>query len=336
VGCGTVFEVDSTGKESVVYSFTGVGDGIAPVGGLIDVGGKLYGTTSEGGAGSGCAMGCGTVFTMNPDGTSEKIIYNFEGGSDGATPVAGLVDVSGTFYGTTENGGITTALCSQGCGTIFSIDSSGDENVIYKFAGGKDGAFPVSRLIALNGTLYGTTQYGGATTAFCATGCGTLFRMSTSGTKKVLYSFKYSNASGDGAFPAAGPTAMSSQLYGTTMGGGKLGDGTVFKVNPSSGSERVLHSFDCCASSTDGEYPFGHLTRLGGALYGTTRNGGTGNKGIIFRITPVGEESVLYDFAGKPDGANPLAGLYLSGGTLYGTTSSGGARGEGSVFSFEP
>jgi uncharacterized repeat protein (TIGR03803 family) len=332
LGCGTVFGVNAAGKEHVVYHFIGGNDGAGPAGGLINVSGALYGTTSSGGAGSACSGGCGTVFKLSTDGKSENIIYSFEGGTDGAGPVAGLVSFNGSLYGTTLYGGVTTPLCSAGCGTVFTVSARGAESVVYAFKGGTDGAQPVARLIAIDGALYGTTQYGGSSTALCATGCGTLFRIVASGAKKTVYSFKYTNTSGDGAYPVAGPTAVGSELYGTTMGGGKMGDGTVFKVNPSSGAESVLHSFSCCVSSTDGEYPLAHLTQVSGTLYGTTRNGGTANKGVVFKITTAGSESVLHDFAGKPDGAQPQASLLSHSGTLYGTTTAGGSRGEGSVF----
>jgi uncharacterized repeat protein (TIGR03803 family) len=332
VGCGTVFEVSAAGKERVVYRFTGGNDGAAPAGGLIDVNGVLFGTTTSGGTGAACSGGCGTIFELSTDGKSENVIYSFQGGTDGAGPVAGLVSFNGSLYGTTASGGQTTALCSTGCGTIFSVRTKGPESVVYAFKGGTDGAQPIARLIALDGALYGTTQYGGKTTALCATGCGTLFRFDAGGAKKILYSFKYTNTFGDGAYPVAGPTAVGAELYGTTMGGGKMGDGTVFKVNPSSGAETVLHSFSCCTTSTDGQYPFAHLTRVSNALYGITRDGGTTNKGVVFKISVSGSESILHDFSRKPDGAQPQASLLFHGGVLYGTTTAGGSRGEGSVF----
>ncbi len=305
-----------------------------PVDGLIESGGSLFGTTSAGG-GSECAGGCGTVFKLSTNG-AERVLYIFGGGKDGANPLAGLVALGGAFYGTTQFGGVSTRLCSAGCGTVFKVSSSGGESVIYRFKGAGDGAEPMDRLIALDGTLYGTTQYGGATTSFCATGCGTVFKLSTSGMKKNLHNFKYGSASRDGAYPAAGVTAMAGEIYGTTVGGGAMGDGTVFKLNESSGAESVLHSFDCCASSTDGEYPFARLIRANGMLYGTTRNGGTGGKGTVFKITASGSESLLHDFTGKPDGAQPMASLLLSGTALYGTTAGGGSTSEGTVYELTP
>jgi uncharacterized repeat protein (TIGR03803 family) len=330
LGCGTVFSVTATGTEAVAYRFKGGADGDGPVAGLLWFDGAFYGTT--GGGGSGCSGGCGTVFRLDPTGKSENVLYAFKGATDGADPVAGLVAMNGTLYGTTEYGGKLTRLCPQGCGTIFSVSSSGAEKVIYRFKGGADGALPASRLAAIDGALYGTTQYGGSTTALCSTGCGTLFKTTPSGTKNTVYSFKYTPSSGDAAFPAAGVVAMGGDLFGTTVGGGTLGDGTVFAVSESSGAERVVHSFACCVSGSDGQYPYDRLTVSQGVLYGTTRQGGASNVGAIFSVTASGAERVLYSFMGKPDGALPVASLTLFNGVLYGTAASGGASSEGSIF----
>lgn len=336
IGCGTIFTVSAAGVEHVLYRFTGGADGAFPTGELIASGGAVFGTTSAGGAGGNCSGGCGTVFTLHTDGGSERVLYSFVGGNDGADPLAGLTEFNGKFYGTTQFGGARARLCSARCGTVFTVSPTGKERVVYRFNGGKDGARPVARLIAVNGIFYGTTQYGGAQTSLCATGCGTLFRLSATGAKKILHSFKYTPASNDGAYPAAGPTAVNGELYGTTVGGGKVGDGTVFRVNSSTGAESVLHSFNCCVSSSDGAYPFSHLTRVNGIFYGTTSNGGTSGKGTVFAITASGSESVLHNFAGKPDGAQPVAGLLLGGDALYGTTTAGGTTSEGTVFELTP
>jgi len=335
-GCGTVFAVSESGTERILYRFKGGADGALPLGGLIAVGTELYGTTSAGGSGSACYGGCGTVFELGTDGSAEKVLYAFSGGKDGALPAAGLVSLGGSFYGTTEYGGQTTALCPSGCGTIFKIGASGTESVVHAFKGGSDGAGPVARPIAVDATLYGTTQYGGRTTAYCGTGCGTLFRATASGAMKTLHSFSFGSNSGDGAYPAAAPAAMNGELYGTTLGGGSSGDGAVYEVDPNSGAESVLHSFVCCQTSTDGAYPYSHLEHIGGLLYGTTHSGGTTNHGTIFSITSAGTENVLYDFRGKPDGAYPESGMTLHDGALYGTTTGGGSQSEGTIFSLTP
>lgn len=336
LGCGTVFRVSTSGEESVIYRFKGGSDGADPVAGLTVVNGALIGTTSGGGTGSACGGGCGTVFKVSTDGRSEEVLHSFSGGTDGADPVAGLVALGGTLYGTTQFGGTVTPLCSSGCGTVFTVSASGAESVIYRFNAGKDGANPVAGLLALDGKLYGTTQYGGAPTSFCETGCGTIFRMSTAGSKMTLHDFKYARGLNDGAFPAAALIAMGGDLYGTTIGGGKYGDGTIFEANASSGAETILHYFNCCRTIKDGMYPVAPLTPVKGVLYGTTRNGGTSDRGTVFVVTTSGAESILHEFTGKPDGATPQAGLKFIGGALYGTTTDGGSQSEGTVFKLAP
>jgi uncharacterized repeat protein (TIGR03803 family) len=335
-GCGIVFEVSPSGREQVLYRFKGGADGASPVASLIVVKGTLYGTTSAGGTGRACLGGCGTVFSLGTSGKSERVVYSFRGGADGINPVASLTALNGSLYGTTQYGGAHTRLCSSGCGTVFRLSAPGAESVVYRFKGGRDGSQPIADLLALNGALYGTTQYGGVGTAFCETGCGTIFRLSTSGVEKTLYAFEYGPKLGDGAFPSAGLTALDNQLYGTTLGGGQASEGTVFKADPSSGAERVLHSFYRSSSEMDGEFPLAGLVAANGLLYGTTRNGGTSGLGTVFEISPPGAESVLYNFTGKPNGAGPQAGLIFAGGTLFGTTTYGGMRSLGTVFQLTP
>jgi uncharacterized repeat protein (TIGR03803 family) len=154
-GCGTVFAITPSGAETVLYTFGGGTDGRYPVAGLINVKGKLYGTTFLGGANCGTRGGCGTVFAVTPSG-AEAVLHSFAGGSDGANPHAGLINVKGTLYGTTSSGG------GNGDGTVFAIPSFGSETVLHSFAGDSDGANPQAGLINVNGTLYGTTELGGA------------------------------------------------------------------------------------------------------------------------------------------------------------------------------
>jgi uncharacterized repeat protein (TIGR03803 family) len=335
LGCGTVFKITASGKERVIYRFEGNADGASPVAGLVAIGGKLYGTTSAGGAASACGGGCGTVFVVSTNGKSEKVLHAFTGAPDGAEPVAGLARTSGEFYGTTQFGGNVTELCVLGCGTVFKIDASGAESPIHRFKGGADGTYPTGGLLELNGDLYGTTEYGGATTRFCATGCGTIFRMGDSGAKKTLHAFTYGRAS-DGANPQASLIAMNGKLYGTTTGGGKYGNGAVFAASASSGTDKLLYSFQCCQVVKYGSFPLAALTMVKGKLYGTTRNGGKSNNGTVFVVTTAGVETMLYQFTGKPDGESPQAGLTLAGGTLYGTTADGGSASLGTVFKIAP
>lgn len=334
LGCGTVFRITSGGTETVIYRFKGGADGANPTAGLVAMNGSFFGTTTAGGGANACSGGCGTVFKLAANGKTEKILHSFSGSADGAQPVAPLVLLSGTFYGTTTFGGTVTHLCTAGCGTVFEIAPSGNESVAYRFKGGSDGEYPASGLLELHGALYGTTQYGGAVTRFCATGCGTIFKIA-GGVKKTLHAFKY-GAAADGAYPAASVVGIGTELYGTTAGGGKHGDGAVFAASSTSGNEKLLHSFECCQTVKDGSYPLAALTVVRGTLYGTTSEGGGGNNGTVFVVTTSGAESLLYQFAGQPDGQSPQAALFLSGDLLYGTTAGGGSASLGSVFTVAP
>ena len=165
IGCGTVFKVTPKGTETVLHNFTGGADGATPFAGLVlDWQGNLYGTTEFGGA-----SGFGTVFKVTAKGT-ETVLHSFTGvNGDGIYPIGGLVlDLQGNLYGTTETGG------AFGYGTVFKIAPNGTETVLYSFnlANG-DGAYPAAArlLFDLQGNLYGTTEYGGAS------GSGTVFKV---------------------------------------------------------------------------------------------------------------------------------------------------------------
>jgi uncharacterized repeat protein (TIGR03803 family) len=261
-GCGTVFELSPTTSgdwtQTIVYAFQGTvlghpaADGEAPVSGLIfDTAGNLYGTTSEGGE-----YGYGTVFELLPKtggGWSQKLLHVFnKSNTDGNGPGASLVfDNSGNLYGTTQYGG--TGLCTDysgdevlGCGIIFELSTARGggwtEKVVYSFQfNGTDGWFPTTSLIFDNGSLYGTTQFGGA--GICAYegndfGCGTVFKVSykpgAGWTETVLYGFM--PVTTDGQNPNSGVVLDAhGNLYGTTIMGGNNGvtpGGTVFKITP--------------------------------------------------------------------------------------------------------
>ncbi len=340
-----VTRIDST-KYRVLYSFGGSSDGAHPQGGLIDVGGTLYGTTNGGGSSScfGSNDGCGTVFSVTTSGT-EKVLHTFGVGKDGFNPLAGLINAGGILYGTTSDGG-TYGVCDivgkgggyTPCGTVFSITTSGTEKVLHSFGGTHDGLDPVASLIEVHGKLYGTTAYGGHKVC-----CGTVFSITPGGTEKVLYRFSETKS---GYVPSAALIEVGGALYGTTLDGGahSHSKGTVFTITPN-GPERVLYSF----GGTRGAYPSSALADVGGTLYGTTESGGSykskcdhyGNCGTIFSVTPSGKEKVLYSFRNGAHGANPDAGLIDVNGTLYGTTPTGGAYsksliGCGTVFSITP
>jgi uncharacterized repeat protein (TIGR03803 family) len=317
---GMVFELTSTGTETVLYSFKGKPDGAHPYAGLVqDSAGNLYGTTSAGGTSN-----LGTVFKLAT--TQETVLHSFTGPpDDGASPYAGLVgDSDGNFYGTTSAGGASNS------GVVFKVTSTGAETVLYSFTGGADGGFPYGGLLRNSaGNLYGTTSAGGITSGNCyPNGCGVVFEVNTAGEETVLYSF---NGSPDGAYPYAGLIGdPDDNLYGTTYNGGTggctNGCGAVFELNPAR-EETVLHSF--AGYPTDGAFPYAGLVRDStGNLYGTAAYGGGSDSGVVFELGTTGTETVLYSFPETTDGAVPLAGLVLnSADNLYGTTYGGGVTG---------
>ena len=210
-GIGTVFKLDAAGNYQVLHSFTGdfSGPGGAyPSGGLIrDAAGNLYGTTSQGGT-----YGRGTVFKLDAAG-AETVLYSFAGKffgpDDGENPYGLIRDAAGNFYGTTFYGGASNN------GTVFKLDASGKETVLYSF-NGSDGAHPSAGLFRdAAGNFYGATSDGGVSD------WGVIFRLNVeSGVSTVLHSF---TGNSDGGAPyGALITDNAGNLYGTTGFGGDL------------------------------------------------------------------------------------------------------------------
>lgn len=280
----------------------------------------------------------------------ETLLYNFcakRGCPDGAGPAARLVlDQRGNLYGTTTSGGNPKTCNGYGCGVVFRLTPAGKES-IYSFCSQPrcaDGAEPAAGVVFdRNGNLYGTTYAGGAY------GFGTVFRINTEGKETVLYSFCAEHECLDGEGPSAGVVLDGEgNIYGTTSAGGAFLDGTVFKLTPE-GKETILHSFcgDLCGGADGIEPAAGLVFDQKGNLYGTTVLGGSGSgllgNGTVFKVTPEGNETVLYSFcslANCPDGSAPYSSLVLDrSGNLYGTTSAGGIGGQfgsGVVFKLTP
>ncbi|MGA7968286.1 MAG: choice-of-anchor tandem repeat GloVer-containing protein [Terriglobales bacterium] len=327
--CGTLFELSPTGTEAVLHSFGG-GVNAKPQGLIQDAKGNLYGAT----AGVGLShrdVYYGSVFELKK--RSFKHLYVFTGDkneSRGAVPQRGMImDARGNLYGTTFEGGT-----HQNAGTVFRLTPSGAEKVLYSFTGFPDGGWPNDGLVQdSRGNFYGTTSEGGDLSK-CPNGCGVVFELSPDGTETVLHAFE---AGLDGAIPIAGLTIDSlGNLYGTTDSGGAGcwatgGCGTVFKIDPN-GNETVLYSF---TGGMDGSEPYSRVVLdAQGNLYGNTYLGGGSGScyfgcGTVFRLTPAGQETVLYRFSGGADGAAPSADLIMdASGNLYGTTTGGGQSGD--------
>jgi uncharacterized repeat protein (TIGR03803 family) len=222
------------------------------------------------------ALVCGVAFAgvaAPAHAYSYKLLYSFRGGrSDGATPVASLINVGGTLYGTAFSGGAYLH------GTVFSVNpTTGAETTVYAFKGGSDGANPAASLINVNGTLYGTTFGGGTPYYFW----GAVFSVSpTTGAETTVYAFK---GGSDGAGPQASLIQIGHKLFGTTRSGGAHGAGAVFALNLTTNAENIVYSFK---GGTDGSLPMASLINVGGTLYGTTTSGGAHGYGTVFALVP--------------------------------------------------
>lgn len=330
----------------VIHDFTGQADGANSYAGLtMDRAGNLYGTTVVGGAGSG------VVFKLRKANGSwiSMPLYSFQGGTDGAEPLAGVTFGSdGTLYGTTARGG------SNDQGTVFNLRPAPQacktalcpwtETVLYRFQGGSDGATPNygDLLFDKGGNIFGVTIVGGAN------GQGTVYELMPSKggwTEKVLYSF---SGAVDGGQPFAGLMLDGAgNLYGATQIGGPYGYGTVYELMPSGSGwiEKTLYAFQ---GGSDGASPVSSLILdQSGNLYGTTCSGGDGGGGTVYEMVFSNGNwmlSTLHSFDGNDcpwasptmDAARNIYGARVNGGdkggvcfpsgcgTVYRLTPSGG------------
>jgi uncharacterized repeat protein (TIGR03803 family) len=355
-GLGTIFELTHTSTSwtnTVLHNFQtvdGENAGTSAGGVIFDAAGNLYGTTEVGGLYS-----FGTVFEMTPTSTgwTEKVIYNFKGGTDGYMPEATLLlDKAGNLYGTTRLGGKTKVNCGvspNSCGTVFELTPgvSGvwTKDTIYSFcslAECSDGLLPSGGALIMDaaGNLYGTTQ-GGGNISCGEGGCGAVYKLAPTGstwTESVLFSPGYGTQfRGSLTFDSAG------NLFGANAIGGVRREGSAFELTPNSDgswTEHQLWSFG--AFTIDGHMPNGSfIFDSSGNFYGTTASGGKSNVGTVFEFSPVSgggwTEKVLYSLANNGDnGAGVNGGLIFdSRGDLYGTTPGGVITG-GIVFKLTP
>jgi uncharacterized repeat protein (TIGR03803 family) len=363
-GCGVVYEIvhssDGTWSHRSIYTFTGgPTDGAFPSGTLVfDSRGQIFGTTYYGGNGScnqGEFPGCGTVFELvhNPTGGwTESVIYNFQGGNDGAYPASNLIfDTQGNLYGTTTLGGSTTPCVTYtaptGCGTVFELSPNGSgawtESVLYGFKGGLDGVEPYGGVIFNEANdLFGTTLSGGQSCSQYLSGldCGTVYKLRRTPTGWVKSS-PYHFRGGTDGFEPQGSLAVdaSGNLYGTTYFGGitdpKFGNGTVYELTPNGSggwAETVLYRF---TGYEDGGYLTAGVTfDAAGNMFGLTFGGGTSSQdsggGTAYELSPSSSGwtlTTLAAFETEAAGALPYGGVALdSSGNLYGTLSSGGTE----------
>lgn len=313
------------------YSMNASTDGSTSYSNLVQApDGNYYGTTARDGA-----NGYGTIFRVSPKGVY-SVVYAFQGGAGGEGPESGLYLASdGNFYGTSGGG-------AYGFGMVYRVSSTGVFTPLYSFTGGRDGAAPYSGVIeGSDGNIYGTTASGGAVNAAGFTGYGTIYKMTPAGVLTTIYTF--SGGDGDGASPYAGLVEGSDGLLYGTGNNDEVGDtsyevGNIFKISKT-GDFTNLYHFE---GGNDGGNPDGGLVEgPDGSFYGSTHNYGlfadddddTG-QGVLYKVSPTGEFTTLYEFTGHADSGRPEGTLaFGSDGNLYGTTTNSP---QGSLFQLTP
>ena len=322
---GAVFRLSPNGSggwnETIIYKFTGGAAGSIPwfSNVILDKTGDLYGTLAYGGNG---ADGYGVIFKLSPAGADwkETVLYRFLGGTDGASPINGLVlEHSGILYGKTKNGG------TGGNGTIFELSPSvggWKERVIYNLDAGYAGL-----VLDAAGNIYSTSAT-------------TVFRLSQNSdgtwTPKILHTF---SGVTDGSFPAGTPVFdASGNLYGTTVMGGATNQGTVYKLTPQPNGqwkEDILHSFP---GGSKGSQPWaGIVFDPAGNIYGSTLLGP--ESGLVYELIPTDANSYKEEILAAFTGVGGSMGLFSDGslildtaGDIFGTTEGGGQNAAGTVF----
>jgi uncharacterized repeat protein (TIGR03803 family) len=363
LGSGSVFKLNTDGTGFAnLYNFSMVSsptsqleltnrDGSGPSGGLVLLNGALYGTTSEGGPDDS-----GTLFKLNTDGSEFTVLYAFSAtsgapsftNSDGYGPYILLAVSTNTLCGITRGGGRLFKINADGSGfTVLHTSSLGGfdyDPSVYSFTN-SDGV-GLSGMTLSGNTLYGTTRQGGAF------GEGTVFTVNSDGTDfKVVHSFSavarfsgtYDGTNNDGGWPSSGVVISGGNLYGTTVIGGPLGGGTIFRVgtdgtgfttleNPG----RVTVNGALPFNEIPGSLQFCALLTSTNNLYGLASAGGASGMGSIFSLGTNGAGfKNVFDFTNSvADASSPLNGLTRSGDVLYGTTANsiGGTSG-GTLFS---
>lgn len=320
---GSVFKITPAGSLSTLYQFSG-SDGYRPtvlVQSASD--GNFYGLTTGDAPGTNCTgpPGCGTIFKLTAEGTLTTL-HTFVG-TDGEYPNSLVPGTDGNFYGTTLYGGANAipACTDNGfeaaCGTVFKITPEGTLTTLHSF-NLKDGALPTTLIQASDGNFYGTTFFGGHVA--CPQdqyGCGTLFKITASGTLTTVHIFNGADGfNGSGLLQAS-----DGNFYGTTAKGGANtngcfdGCGTIFKATPT-GILSTLYSFCAQEYCPDGSGPQGLLQGTNGIFYGTTPFGGNGSLGAVYSLST--ELSAFVETV--PAAGQVGASIIILGNNLTGTS----------------
>lgn len=318
-GGGTFFRVEPGVGLTPLFAFNGT-SGITPGTLILGGDGKFYGTTSGGGA-----KGFGTAFRIDTAG-SLTVLHSFSSAESAYSNLPLCLAADGKFYGVSWSGGFDTYagnFAYYGYGTAFKMTASGATTVLHQFGFQDIEARFCDPIQARDGYFYGAARSGGAF------GHGTIFRFDAAGNLTNIHHFN------DGVLEGGSPSSLiqgrDGYLYGVTVGGGKYGNGTIFKMT-TSGKLTTLRHLSLMDGSNGGDRHARLLQGADGAFYGVFYYGGQNGQGTAFRVTSSGNFAVLHHFGG-PEGANPTGHLAQDGsGFLYGTTVEGGAFGYGTVY----
>lgn len=356
-GCGIVYDLyqrNGNWMFDTLFAFQFQDGAYTHQGVIFGTDGALYGAASFGGqnAPPNCSLdGCGTVYKLQPSSARPSTalvswrltpVYDFIGTNyDGAGPSSGLVlDAAGNMYGGNYGG-------PNNCGVVYEFSRSGNGLTFtdiyngFTCLEGNVGIGPGGFVFDSAGNLYGTTFYGGThTSCMAAQGCGSVFKLTNTGSgwvETTLYEFDEAT---DGGFPGGLVMDAAGNLYGGTESGGPGNGGTVWELSPSNGgwTFNVLYTFQ---HSTNNAGVVGRLAMdASGSLYGMTASEGAFGLGNLFKLTPSDGSwtyTDLHDFAGGNDGSGPLQGPTLdANGDIFGTTSFGGVGNFGTVWEMTP
>lgn len=314
-GDGVVFKIKPDGTSfTKLFDFSDATSGSIPMGSLYYDGTFLYGMTSEGGANT-----LGTIFKIKPDGTGYLKLLDFDGAAKGSYPQGDLISDGTYLYGLTRLGGTNDVGC------IFKIKPDGTSFVkIFDFSLSTYGGNPWGSLYSDGTFLYGTTEYGGASSL------GVVFKVSKDGSSYVkLVEF---SGSSNGTTPRGSLISDGTFLYGLTTYGGINDEGVIFKVQPNGTGYSKLHDFSL---SSTGKAPHGSLVLVGTTLYGMNIEGGANDGGVLFKIKTDGSGiTKLIDFNTGSNGDQPFGSLLAIGSDLYGMCYDGGAFAAGNIFKY--
>jgi uncharacterized repeat protein (TIGR03803 family) len=301
---GTLYRVDSSGKETVLHVFDVDVEGGGPVGPpVLSADGRLHGVTNYGGA-----LGYGTVYDIDLDGSGLQVSYLFFQGGDSLYEPGQLAQAEdGTLYGIAIQGG-------QGNGGVFAISPDGAYSVLHEFAAdGSEGWLPLSIVTGADGTVWGTMDEGGTANG------GVAWHLSGDGTFHVVRNFTNTI----GREPSLWLAFPDGSFYGTTLSGGPNGNGTIFSMTRG-GKIQTIYGFG--GRPFEGNTPAGLLRSSDGTLYGVAQSGGKdGGKGTVYRLRN-GRLTILHAFGAVfANGTFPTVGLAMDDdGYLYGACSNGG------------